>query len=104
MRHARSATSKAGRNRHSGATSDRKSTRLNSSHRTTSYADFCLKKKTTVPCLAALLLLAGCHDPLTEILLVIDSDLKVSTEGDSIAVRVDDVSLSKRLGPRPLSF
>src|SRR5437867_7714306 len=46
MRHARSATSKAGRNRHSGATSDRKSTRLNSSHRTSSYADFCLKKKT----------------------------------------------------------
>src|SRR5437867_7316660 len=27
---------------------DRKSTRLNSSHRTTSYAVFCLKKKTTI--------------------------------------------------------
>src|SRR5207248_6337626 len=27
------------------STKDRKSTRLNSSHRTTSYADFCLKKK-----------------------------------------------------------
>src|SRR5207248_7818635 len=30
---------------HSTSTSDRKSTRLNSSHRTISYAVFCLKKK-----------------------------------------------------------
>src|SRR5207248_5479059 len=30
----------------SGRTSDQKSTRLNSSHRTNSYAVFCLKKKT----------------------------------------------------------
>src|SRR5437867_8240633 len=30
-----------------GAVTDRKSTRLNSSHRTISYAVFCLKKKTT---------------------------------------------------------
>src|SRR5437867_9562413 len=29
---------------------DRKSTRLNSSHRTISYAVFCLKKKTNCPC------------------------------------------------------
>src|SRR5438094_3786363 len=33
-----------------GATSDRKSTRLNSSHRTISYAVFCLKKKKTCHC------------------------------------------------------
>src|SRR5690348_17500674 len=32
----------------SGRTSDRKSTRLNSSHPSISYAVFCLKKKTTV--------------------------------------------------------
>src|SRR5207248_6485560 len=32
---------------------DRKSTRLNSSHRTTSYAVLCLKKKTSVTCLPA---------------------------------------------------
>src|SRR3712207_8422069 len=29
---------------------DRKSTRLNSSHANISYAVFCLKKKTTIPC------------------------------------------------------
>src|SRR5690348_18022850 len=32
------------------ARSDRKSTRLNSSHPSISYAVFCLKKKTTMPC------------------------------------------------------
>src|SRR5207248_10151149 len=37
-----------------GLTLDRKSTRLNSSHRTISYAVFCLKKKTTSPSLARL--------------------------------------------------
>src|SRR5437773_6496554 len=39
-----------GRRRNNSATrrSDRKSTRLNSSHITTSYAVFCLKKKTTL--------------------------------------------------------
>src|SRR5207248_7531289 len=34
-------------NAHRQAVSDRKSTRLNSSHRTISYAVFCLKKKNT---------------------------------------------------------
>src|SRR5437867_10488900 len=33
---------------------DRKSTRLNSSHRTTSYAVFCLKKKDVQACAAAM--------------------------------------------------
>src|SRR5437867_9164999 len=36
----------------SGSPTDRKSTRLNSSHRTISYAVFCLKKKKTNPHLA----------------------------------------------------
>src|SRR5688572_31345675 len=34
--------------KHSGASKDRKSTRLNSSHSQTSYAVFCLKKKHTI--------------------------------------------------------
>src|SRR5207248_9821841 len=42
-RHAMAAIIKAG----SGKGIDRKSTRLNSSHRTSSYAVFCLKKKKT---------------------------------------------------------
>src|SRR5437867_7875292 len=40
--------------------SDRKSTRLNSSHRTISYAVFCLKKKNRLECPQYLLLLDPC--------------------------------------------
>src|SRR5438128_7442892 len=36
--------------RNPAANRDRKSTRLNSSHGSTSYAVFCLKKKTSPPC------------------------------------------------------
>src|SRR5690242_21409272 len=42
--HARPARGRRGRTA-SGGTPDRKSTRLNSSHMSKSYADFCLKKK-----------------------------------------------------------
>jgi hypothetical protein len=58
----------------------------------------------TVRYLAALLLLAGCHDPLTEVVLVIDSDLKVSAEVDTIHVSVDDLTLSEGLGTFPVSL
>src|SRR5690348_17905581 len=38
-----------------GFAEDRKSTRLNSSHPSISYAVFCLKKKTTLPCTISVL-------------------------------------------------
>src|SRR5207248_11779945 len=45
----RSATANASSSDSACSCSDRKSTRLNSSHRTISYAVFCLKKKTSTP-------------------------------------------------------
>src|SRR5256885_8646165 len=48
-RWSRCATSSRGRSARATCTSDRKSTRLNSSHLVISYAVFCLKKKHSLP-------------------------------------------------------
>jgi hypothetical protein len=54
--------------------------------------------------LCALLALAGCQDPLTEVVVVIDSDLQVPGDVDSVQFRVDDTQFFDNLERFPASI
>src|SRR5437762_7439557 len=67
------------------ASTDRKSTRLNSSHRCISYAVFCLKKKTRS---------VGAHDP--DELALVDGDADSADRADAAAGLGDPFPSSER--------